>query len=371
MQTKLLPTAMAALVLAAAATIAAPAAAGPSLVVDAGSGRVLAQQDAFRRWYPASLTKLMTVYVVFRAIQAGQLSLQSPVRISANAAKEPPSRMGYKPGTVLSIDTALKILMVKSANDVATAVAESVGGSVPGFAARMNAEAARLGMSGSHFVNAHGLHDDNHYSNAHDLALLAVALRTQFPQYAGYFGIEALGAGKAVIDNHNNLIGHYDGADGMKTGYTCPAGWNVVASATRNGRTLVAVVIGEETADDRDVKAAMLLEKAFSVSGFAAPRLASMRPTGQFQNVATNMRSAICTKEARQRIAARRNAEGKLVIRSPYLHEMDRPRRIVAIEVGEADEPKQATAPTPGRLAKKVPIPTPRPDYVPQVAQGD
>lgn len=367
MQTKSLPAAMAALVLAAAVLAALPAAAGPSLVVDAGNGRVLSQQDAFRRWYPASLTKLMTAYVVFRAIQAGEITLRSPVRISANASREPPSRMGYKPGTVLSIDTALKILMVKSANDVATAVAESVGGSEQGFAARMNAEAARLGMSGSHFVNAHGLHDDNHYSNAHDLALLAVALRTQFPQYAGYFDIEAIGTGKAVIENHNNLIGHYDGADGMKTGYTCPAGWNVIASATRNGRTLVAVVIGEETADERDIKAAALLERGFAASGFAAPRLATMRPTGRYRDVATNMRSQICTKEARQRRAAKRNAEGKVVIRSPYLHEMDRPRRVVDIEVGDADGPVPASA----RPTGKVPLPTPRPDYVPQVAQGD
>ena len=370
MQTKPFIIAAAALALSAATLAVQPAMAGPSLVVDAGSGRVLSQQDAFRRWYPASLTKLMTAYVVFQAIQSGELSLQSPVRISATAAREPPSRMGYKPGTVLSIDTALKILMVKSANDVATAVAETVGGSVPGFAARMNAEAARLGMAGSHFVNAHGLHDDDHYSNAHDLALLAVALRTQFPQYATYFRIEALGAGDAVIDNHNNLIGHYDGADGMKTGYTCAAGWNVVASATRNGRTLVAVVIGEETADDRDVKAAALLEKAFSTSGFAAPRLATMQPSGQFRNVATNMRPAICTKEARQRLAARRNAEGKIVIRSPYLHELDRPRQVVAIGVVEADEPVRASA-APVRLAKKVPLPTPRPDYAPQAAEGD
>ena len=369
MQTKSLTTVLAALTVSVATLAAVPAAAGPSLVVDVANGRVLAQQDAFRRWYPASLTKLMTAYVVFRAVQAGELSLQSPVRISANAAKEPPSRMGYKPGTVLSIDNALKILMVKSANDVATAVAESVGGSVQGFAARMNAEAARLGMSGSHFVNAHGLHDDDHYSNARDLGLLAVALRTQFPQYAGYFGIEAIGAGKAVIDNHNNLIGHYDGADGMKTGYTCPAGWNVIASATRNGRTLVAVVIGEETADDRDVKAAALLEKGFSTSGFAAPRLASMQPAGQYQNVATNMRSAICTKEARQRLAAKRNAEGKIVIRSPFLHEMARPRRVVAINVGEIAAQSPVTASV--VRGRKVPIPTPRPDYVPQVAQGD
>ena len=369
MQARSLVFALAAAVLAGGAP--GPAAAGPSLVVDVGNGRVLSQQDAFRRWYPASLTKLMTAYVVFSAIRSGEITLQSPVRISANAAKEPPSRMGYKPGTVLTVDAALKLLMVKSANDVATAVAESVGGSEQGFAARMNAEAARLGMSGTHFVNAHGLHNDNHYSNAHDLAKLAVALRTQFPQYAGYFGIEAIATGKAVLDNHNNLIGHYDGADGMKTGYTCPAGFNVVASATRNGRTLIAVVIGEVSTDDRDVKAAGLLEKGFSTSGFAAPRLAAMRPSGQGLNIATNMRSAICTKEAREQRVARRNAEGKVVVRSPYLHEMNRPRRMVRVDIGGAVGLAQQQPVSASLAARKIPLPTPRPDYTPQLSEGD
>jgi D-alanyl-D-alanine carboxypeptidase len=358
--------ALAAAIVAAAMFLSGPAAAGPHLVVDLASGRVLSQQDAFRRWYPASLTKLMTAYVVFRAIQAGEITLASPVTISRNAANEPPSRMGYKPGSVLTVDNALKILMVKSANDVATAVAESVGGSEKGFAARMNAEAARLGMVGSHFVNAHGLHDDDHYTTAHDLALLAVALRKQFPQYASYFSIEAIGTGEKVIENHNNLIGHFDGADGMKTGYTCPAGWNVIASATRNGRTVIAVVIGEVSADDRDVKAASLLAKGLTASGFAAPRLASMQPTGRMLAQATNMRPEICTKEARKRLAAKRNAEGKIVVRSPYLHEMTRPRKVVMIALGDADGPAPA-----GVVYADVPIPTPRPDYPPHVAEGD
>src|SRR5690606_11124900 len=337
MQTRPVFSALAAVVIAIFATGAAWA--GPYLVVDVGSGKVLSQSEAFRRRYPASLTKLMTANVVFRAIETGEITLKSPVRIAANAANDPPSRMCCKVGTVLTIDNALKILMVKSAIDVATAVAEAVGGSEKGIAARMNREARRLGMIGSHFVNAHGLHDDNHYSTAHDMALLAVAQRRQFPQYAGYFSIDAIQSGETVINNHNNLIGHYDGADGMKTGYTCPAGWNVIGSATRNGRTLVAVVIGEETVDDRDVKAAALLEKGFSTSGFAAPRLASMKPTGKYLTQATNMRSAICTKEARKRLAEKRKAEGKSVVRSPYLNARTRPRQVAVIELGGAIGP--------------------------------
>ena len=347
----------------AAAVLLAPvsaANAGPHILIDLQSGKVLSQEDAFRRWYPASLTKLMTAYVVFRAIQQGQLTLDSPVRISANAAKEPPSKMGYKPGSVLSIDNALKILMVKSANDVATATAESVGGSEAAFAARMNAEALRLGMTGSHFVNAHGLHDDNHYSNARDLALLATAIRTEFPQYNGYFSIEALGAGATLLNNHNNLIAQFEGADGMKTGYTCPAGWNVVASATRGGRTLVAVVIGEVTVDDRDEKAAELLQRGFGVDPFAAPRLKTMPPQGANLTVATNMRPMICTAEARKRIAEARKAEGnqRAVISSPWLQKLDRPRRVIAVALGQAEGPS-----TIKEDLANVPIPTPRPDY--------
>jgi D-alanyl-D-alanine carboxypeptidase len=351
--------------MALAAVSAGPAVAGPHLVVDLESGRVVAQEDAFRRWYPASLTKLMTTYVVFRAIRAGEITLQSPVRISANAAKEPPSKMGYKAGSVLTVDNAIKVLMVKSANDVATAVAESVAGSVPAFAARMNAEARRLGMTGSRFVNAHGWHSDDQYTTARDLALLATALRKEFPQHAGYFSIEAIGAGKTIMENHNTLIARFPGADGMKTGYTCPSGFNLIASATRNGRTLLAVVLGELSVETRAEKAADLLAAGFSKSGFVAPRLAGMQPSGKMLNQATNMRPVICTKEAQQERLANRGEDGRRIVRSPHMRELDRPRRVVTVGLGGAAGPAPAT-----NEFVNVPIPTPRPDYTPAVAEG-
>lgn len=348
-----------------AAAFMGPASAGPHLVVDLESGKVVAQEDPFRRWYPASLTKLMTTYVVFRAIKAGEITLQSPVRVSANAAKEPPSKMGYKAGSVLTVDNAIKILMVKSANDIATAVAESVGGSVPAFAQRMNAEARRLGMTGSRFVNAHGWHDDGQYTTARDLAILAMALRKEFPQYAGYFSIEAIGAGKTIMENHNTLVARFPGADGMKTGYTCPSGFNLVASATRNGRTLVAVVLGELSVETRAEKAADLLARGFSASGFAAPRLAGLQPAGQLLNQATNMRPVICTKEAQQERLANRGEDGRRIVRSPHMRELDRPRRVVAVGLGGA-----AGSPAAASEWANVPIPTPRPNYTPPVAAG-
>jgi D-alanyl-D-alanine carboxypeptidase len=359
--------------MAAAACVAvlgamAPAAAGPHLVVDLANGKVLSQEDAFRRWYPASLTKLMTTYVVFRAIRNGEITMNSPVRISQNAAKEPPSKMGFKPGSILTVDNAIKILMVKSANDVATAVGESIGGSEAGFAARMNAEARRLGMVGSRWVNAHGLHNDGQYTTAHDLAVLAVALRKEFPQYASYFSIEAIQSGKALIENHNTLIARFSGADGMKTGYTCPSGFNVVASATQGGRTLLAVVIGEKSVEERAEKAAELLVEGFSKGGFGATRLASMQPSGAMQNQATNMREAICTSAARQERMANRDEDGRRVLRSSHLRELDRPRRVIQVALGGATGPAAQEAAT--MEVARIPIPTPRPDYTPRVAEG-
>ncbi|WP_312796785.1 D-alanyl-D-alanine carboxypeptidase family protein [Tianweitania sp.] len=344
-------------------TLHGQAFAGPSIVVDTGTGRVLEQEDAYKRWYPASITKLMSVYVTFRAIQAGEITLLSPVEISKRATKEPPSKMGYPEGSVLSVDNALKIMMVKSANDVTTALAETVGGSVAGFAERMNKEAARLGMNGSHFMNAHGLQDENHYTSAHDIAVLATALHQDFPQYADYFDIEAIAAGDQVIPNHNGLIGSFEGADGMKTGYTCPAGFNVVATATRNNRQIMAIVLGAVSTDARDYRTAELLTAGFGKSSDAAPLLADLPRSGDDLTTAGNMRNEICTEEAQKRIAKTRDAEGKPLVPSPFLVEMTRPRVVVSVALGGATGPKS----TQPRFAD-VPIPTPRPDYEPNTA---
>ncbi len=355
---------------AALLVAAGPAFAGASILVDLASGKVLEQEDAFKRWYPASLSKLMTTYVAFRAIQAGEVTLQSPVRMTKNAAAEPPSKMGYPPGAELTLDNALKILMVKSANDVATAVGESIAGSEKAFAARMNAESQRLGMTGSHWVNAHGLHAEGQYSTAHDLALLARALRTEFSQYASYFDLEGIVAGNARIKNHNNLIGRFDGADGMKTGYTCPAGFNLVATATRDGRTLLAVVIGERSSEERAVKAADLLAAGFASSAAEAPTLAAMKPRGEGLDEPTNMRERICTKAAyRARLdAGEVDKNGKVLVSSPHLHEPMREPILVAVSLGGATGPRSPFA-APVEYAD-VPIPTPRPDYTPVSASA-
>jgi D-alanyl-D-alanine carboxypeptidase len=361
-----------------------PAGANPSLLIDTRTNQVIESDNPFQRWYPASLTKLMTTYVAFRAVQAGEVSLNSPVVISKKAAAQPPSKMGYPVGSELTLDNALKIIMVKSANDVAAAIGESIAGSQSAFAERMNAESRRLGMTDSNWVNQHGLHDDNQYTTARDLVILATALRKEFPQHAGYFSIEGLAAGDKVLPSHNNLIGRFEGADGMKTGYTCPSGYNLIASATRDGRTLLAVVVGSETVKSRDEKAAAMLARGFTVSTSGGPSLVELKPTGSEPDKPVNMQKELCTKEGRaarakeEKERAKAEKDGKKAPETIYLGEMTRERVLVKVELGGATGPLSTAAAATiaaNRVYADVPIPTWRPDKpVPGIAasqQGD
>ncbi len=253
----------AALALALLVLIGARAFAAPALLIDLDSGAVLYEDHATQPWFPASLTKLMTVYVALKAVHDHRIALDAPLAVTARAAAMPPSKMGFRPGTLVTLDTALKILMVKSANDVSVTVAEGVSGSVEAFAAEMNAAAASLGLQQSHFVNPNGLPNPDHYSSARDLAMLARALYQAFPEEASLFNIGALEIDGKIIANHNNLLGRYPGADGMKTGFTCAAGFNVVASATQGGRRLLVVILGAPTVALRTIKAAALFDRGF------------------------------------------------------------------------------------------------------------
>ena len=279
---------------------AASAQATPYLVVDADSDQVLMQNEATQPWYPASLTKLMTVYVALDAVRAGKLTLDTPLVMSVRAARMPPSKMGFRPGTEVTLDNALKMLMVKSPNDVAVMVAEGVSGSVEAFANDMNADAQRLGLHESHFVNPNGLHNPDHVSSARDMAMIARALLREFPNQADLFDIGAIQLGRQYIPNHNGLLGRYPGADGMKTGFTCPAGFNVVASANHSGRRLIVVVLGAPTARSRNQEAADLFDRGFAMGG-AGGSLESL-PTGS--GPAPNMRADVCLHRSRALIAA-------------------------------------------------------------------
>ncbi len=326
-------------------------AAGPTIVVDVKSGRVLEHKDAFQRWYPASLTKLMTAYVVFRQVEAGRLSMQSPVTISANAAKAPPSKMYFKAGSQLTLDHALKIIMVKSANDVSVAIAESVAGSYQQFIDMMNAEAARLGMADTRFVNPHGLPGKGQRTTAYDMALLGVALHREFKEYNHYFSLEAITTGSKTYANYNILIGRFRGANGMKTGFICSSGFNQVSSATRRGKTVVSVVLGAKDQEERAVESARLLQKGLTSRGLGNPKLTSLRPYGKDREQIVDLRPVICSDEARRARSGGLDSNGRLVLESAFISPMERP--VKAIPVGLTGR-----VVTPG----KVPIPKPRPN---------
>jgi len=236
------------------------------LVIDAESGKVLYAHNAGYPWYPASVTKLMTAYVTLRAVNEGRLNLDTPLVVSTNAAAQSPVKMGFAVGTVVTVDNALKMLMVKSANDMAVVLAEGVAGSIEGFADEMNATARRLGMIQSSFVNPNGLPADDQMTSARDLAILARAILRDLPEYDYYWHLPGIRMGKTVRWNYNTLLGRYPGADGMKTGFICASGFNLVASATRNGRRLIAVVLGAPSSAGRALKAAQLLERGFNTN---------------------------------------------------------------------------------------------------------
>ncbi len=273
------------------------AAANPALVVDVDSGQTLFERDATEPWYPASLTKLVTTYVALEAVKQGRLTLDTPLTMSAYAASMPPSKMGFHPGVEVTLDNALKMLMVKSPNDIAVLIAENISGSVDAFADEMNATAQRLGLRESHFANPNGLQDARHYSSARDMAMVGRALLHDFPDHADLFDIGALQLGNMIIPNHNGLIGRYPGADGMKTGFTCPAGFNVVASATRGGRRLIVVVLGAPNARIRTVEAAHLLDRGFAQAGGGEGPLENLPAS----SVVTppDMRSSVCSRRNR------------------------------------------------------------------------
>ncbi|MGX5736039.1 serine hydrolase [Bosea thiooxidans] len=260
--------------------LATPTLAGTSLVVDASSGEVLSSENATQAWRPASTTKMMTIYLALKAVQEGRLGLETAIPVSKRAASQPRVKVYARPGQEITLDNALRIMMVKSANDIAYVVAEGVGGDVETFVSMMNAEAQRLGMQDTRFANPNGWDHPDGQSSAHDLAILAMALMRDFGRYSDYWNTSAVQLGKQLIHNTNGLVGRYSGISGMKTGFTCASGFNVVATASRGGRTLIAVVLGATSATERTVKAAQLLDEGFSRWGGTGMNIASMSPSG-------------------------------------------------------------------------------------------
>lgn len=327
-----------------------PALANPMLVVDRDTLDVLYAQEAGQPWHPASLTKLMTAYVVFEQLAAGTVTLDTKVIISRKAANEPPSRSGLQVDSALTLKDALYVMLVKSANDVAMAIAETVGGSEEKFVAMMNDAARRMGLTATHYVDPNGLSDEGQVTTARDLAVLSLYIEQNFPQFMPIFGTRAVQLGKTRLESENKLLAHFAGTTGMKTGFICESGLNIVVTVDRNGRKLMAVVLGGQSGRDRNERAAELILKALS---------GSIKPTGQkvlgLSNLAdrepVNMRPSICGKEA----AAYRDAQ-----------EAAFPMGLKGQPSYLTDEIEERiyTATNLGRLRDGIVLPRPRPQHV-------
>lgn len=242
------------------------------LLIDADTGVVLSADQPRKRWYPASLTKLMTLYLTFEALQAGQIALTDALPISKEAAWQSATRLGLKAGEKISVEQAILALILRSANDASVVLAEQISGSEEAFGQRMNAKARMLGMEDSQFINATGLPGPGQFTTAKDMAILARALLRDFPTYYAYFGHRHMVFHKHSLPTINGILSSYAGADGLKTGFTCAAGYNLVASAERGGQRLIGVVLGSPSRSQRMQQVIRLLDQGFQKRTVAGPQ---------------------------------------------------------------------------------------------------
>jgi D-alanyl-D-alanine carboxypeptidase len=243
-----------------------------AIAVDVKTGRTLYQKNADAMRHPASLTKVMTLYMLFEQLEKGNLSLDSEILVSRHAAAQPPTKMGIRPGGTIEVEDAIKALVTRSANDIAVAIAEKIGGSEENFAAMMTRKAHALGMTRTTYVNASGLPDVEQVTTARDLAILAQAVQQRFPRYYGYFSLKGFNYAGSWIPNHNHLLGRIEGVDGIKTGYTRMSGFNLMTNVKTDDRHVVAVVLGGRSAAIRDRQMAQLIDEQL-------PRAYAGRPT--------------------------------------------------------------------------------------------
>ena len=332
---------------------AQPVCASPTLLFEPATGRVLYSEDVDDLWHPASLTKLTTAYVTFEAIKEGKLHLDDKIPCSLVATLQPPSKAGLKVGDTLTVEQALEAVIIKSANDVTVMLAEAVSGSEAAFVARMNETAKRLGMTKTNFVNTNGLPDPGQISSARDLAKIARAVIEDFPQYASYWAMPEMRIGRRRLGSHNALLRTFAGADGLKTGFTCDSGYNVVASATRDGRRLMAVVLGESSGNERAVRAATLLEYGFQnyawKNSFTTATLDTLPVDGSAKGI-SSVRDTVaawgCGGHRRHHgIAHRKGAKGKLAAKDKLKKKSD------------AGAPAPEQSPDPGRASDALPNP--------------
>lgn len=234
-----------------------------AIVIDADTGRIIHENEAGRRWYPASLTKVMTIYMTLSALESGKLRLDDTLTVSTHAASQPNSRLGLRTGQHISVEHAIMAVTTRSANDAAVLLAETLGGSESNFAGMMTHQAHRLGMSSSSFQNASGLPDEGQISSARDLAILSAALIREFPQHYHFFSATEFRYNGRVLPNTNRILKTYPDADGMKTGFTCGSGYNLIASAKRDGHRIIGVLLGAHSSGERFEQMGNLLDVGF------------------------------------------------------------------------------------------------------------
>jgi D-alanyl-D-alanine carboxypeptidase len=265
--------------IAAVASPSGPVQAGPYIVIDAASGETLLERNAGAFWHPASLTKMMTIYLIFEELKAGRLTLATPFAFSEVARAKPPSKLGLAAGQTITVEQGLQALVARSANDAAAAFAELISGSEAAFAHRMTETAARIGMNATQFRNASGLPDPGQLTTARDMALLGMALVKQFPEYYSYFHTQEFMLGKTRVGPGIKFLELYAPyADGLKTGFVCASGFNIVGSAVRDGRRLIAVAFGFRRADLRDEFIVRLLDEAYALkTGSNRPKVWQIR----------------------------------------------------------------------------------------------
>jgi len=237
-----------------------------AIVIDANSGRVIHEIESTQRWYPASLTKVMTLYMTFSALELGRLNLDQMLTTSRHAASQPSSKLGLVTGQHISVENAIMAVTTRSANDAAVLLAEQLGGNESNFASMMTHQAHQLGMYASSFQNASGLPDEGQISSARDLALLSAALIRDFPQYYRFFSATQFNYKGRVLPNTNRILKSYPDADGLKTGFTCGSGYNLIASAKRNGQRVIGVLLGAHSSGERFQQMEDLLDVGFEKS---------------------------------------------------------------------------------------------------------
>ncbi len=305
------------------------------------AGRTLYGVNENELRHPASITKVMTLYLLFEQLDKGALTLQSPIPVSEHAAAQEPSKLGLEPGQTISVEDAIKAIVTRSANDVAVAIAEKIGGDESAFAAMMTRKAHALGMSRTLYRNASGLPNDQQVTTARDLTILARAIEERFPRYFKYFSTHEFEYDGEVIGNHNHLLGRVDGVDGIKTGYTRASGFNLLTSLHRDGRSLVAVVMGGRTARARDALMEQLIADHIAEASNKG-HTAAMIADAESARRRTRPRSAAPApaQRRRQRSRAARASRGR------QLEEGDD-----GAEDDEDGAPGVAAAPAPAKIA--------------------